>query len=152
MIIWRSWAGLGRCGDVGPAFDRTGRNSVSGHVRMPCHLVCCRRYQCSDSQWRGVHMTRRFDLAAALLRGLSPEAEAALTTPLIRIPAFSTGDRVIVPPTSGAPDPVYRTGGPGTVCWVREVDGEAFYYVAADGAQDAPQPFRVDELQLEPPI
>jgi len=77
---------------------------------------------------------------------------AALFTPLIRMPAYSPTDRVIVPPTSGAPDPVYRAGGPGTVCWVREVGGETFYYVAADGGQDTPQPYRADELQLEPPV
>lgn len=99
-------------------------------------------------------MTLNVKVIDGILRGVwrASDAADAVATPLIRIPAFSTGDRVLMPPTSGALDPVYRTGGPGTVCWVREVDGEAFYYVAADGATDSPQPFRVDELQLEPPV
>ena len=97
-------------------------------------------------------MTRRFDLAAALLRGLSPEAEAALTTPLVRFPAYSPGDRVIVPPTSGALDRVYRAGGHGVVSYVREIDGETFIYVRLAGAVDSPQPYRLDEIQREPTV
>jgi hypothetical protein len=70
----------------------------------------------------------------------------------ITFPAFDVGERVIVPPTSGALDPVYRAGGHGVVVWTRVLDGTEFYYVALPGAIDEPQPFRFDELQLEPPV
>jgi hypothetical protein len=50
---------------------------------------------------------RRVDAA------LEPLPEPARAT------AFSPGDRVIVPPTPGAPDPAYRAGGHGEVIEVR---------------------------------
>lgn len=104
----------------------------------------------ADRDARGMKVT----VIDGILRGVwpAPELAEAITTPLIRIPAYSPGDRVIVPPTSGALDPMYRRGGHGVVSYVREIDGETFVYVRITGAVDSPQPYRLDEIQREPTV
>lgn len=70
-----------------------------------------------------------------------------------RAAAFSRGDRVIVPPTPGAPDPAYRAGGHGEVIEVREWSGSvAVAYVRLDESTDVAQPYRFAELRREPTI
>jgi hypothetical protein len=72
----------------------------------------------------------------------------------IVFPTFSTGDRVIAPPTPGAIDPAYREGGPGEVVDVKpdEKSGEPLAFVTLDDGRDTHQPYRFAELRREPTV
>jgi hypothetical protein len=73
---------------------------------------------------------------------------------LARVAVFQIGDRVIAPPTPGAIDYAYRQGGVGEVVDVREFHGmsEPMAYVTLDDGADVAQPYRFDELRLEPTV
>jgi len=100
----------------------------------------------------------RAEFAAGVLRCLSytdRRVDEALPPPPapVRAPAFSVGDRVIAPPTQGAPDPATRTGGPGEVVEVREWSSSVpMAYVQLDDSTDLPHPYRFAELRREPTI
>jgi len=100
----------------------------------------------------------RAEFTPGVLRCLSytdRRVDAALPPPPapVRVAAFSSGDRVIAPPTAGAPDPVYRAGGHGEVIEVREWSGSvSMAYVQLDDSTDIAQPYRFAELRREPTI
>ena len=88
------------------------------------------------------------------------DGERETTTPApIRLPAFDVGQRVIVKPTPGSPDPTIRKGGLGTVCHTKDVTlpgrprTETMVYVLVDGAKEVkPEPYHVCEVRPEPTI
>lgn len=115
-------------------------------------------------------MTKLSDLATPAMRerianALSftiepePMMEGERPEKFVRIPAFDIGQRVIVAPTPGSPDPAIRKGGPGTVCHIKEVVAgvvprkDTMIYVIVDDAQDAKaEPYHACELQPEPTV
>ncbi len=88
------------------------------------------------------------------------EGEREPTAPApIRLPAFDVGQRVIVKPTPGSPDPAIRKGGPGTVCHTKVVSPpglprrHTMVYVIVDDAKEAKaEPYDATELQIEPTV
>jgi len=89
---------------------------------------------------------------------LEGEREPSVNAPM-RLPVFDIGQRVIVKPTPGSPDPAIRKGGPGTVCHIKQVSTpglprtHTMVYVIVDDAQEAKaEPYDASELQIEPTV